>query len=103
MKEIKYFETFEEKKKKKLTRSIPSCTVVRFLYILQIQLNTIIHYRGQPLHIIVLRNKIFTKITIVFPYLRVTKMTLEEQAKYTPMLQCLTGSAEHLKAHFSGV
>lgn len=44
-----------------LTKGIPSCTIVRALYILQIQLNTIIHYRGQPLHIILLRNKIFTK------------------------------------------
>lgn len=38
----KYFEAF---KKKMLTKSIPSCTVARALYILQIQLNTVIHYK----------------------------------------------------------
>lgn len=58
------------------------------------------YYSGQPSHITLFRNKTFTKIKIVFLYLTITKMTLEEQTKCTPMLQCLTGSAEYLKAHF---
>jgi len=77
--------------------------VVKAPNILQIQLNMIIYYSDRLLHIIVLQNKLLTKIKIVFLRATVTKTTLEEQAKRTSMLQCLTGSAEYLRAHFSDV
>lgn len=81
-----------------LTKGISICVAVKTLNIKHHNV-----YSDQLLHVTVLQNKIFPKIKIVFLHATVTKMTLEEQAKHTAMLQCLTGSAEYLKAHFSDV